>query len=121
MHADTHRNPRRNPEALLEHAEATERAERRGRLKVFLGYAPGVGKSFRLFDEGRRRHERGEDVLVGAVSAELNPELQAIVDQLESVPMLERDGRRAVAADAVMARHPAVCLVDDLARDNPPG
>ena len=51
---------RPDPEALLRQAEA----DGRGRLKVFLGYAPGVGKSFRLFDEGRRRHERGEDVVV---------------------------------------------------------
>src|SRR5262249_54019181 len=93
----------------------------RGTLKVFLGYAPGVGKSFRLFDEGRRRRERGEDVVIGAMAPELTPELQAIVSQLEAVPMLDHDGRRAVAVDAVLARHPGVCLVDDLARDNPPG
>jgi two-component system sensor histidine kinase KdpD len=110
---------RPDPEALLRQAEAE--ADGRGRLKVFLGYAPGVGKSFRLFDEGRRRHERGEDVVVGAVAPELNTELQAVVQQLEAVPMQEADGRRVVAVDAVLARHPAVCLVDDLARDNPAG
>ena len=108
---------RPDPEALLRQAEA----DGRGTLKVFLGYAPGVGKSFRLFDEGRRRHERGEDVVIGAMAPELSTELQEIVQQLEAVPMLEADGRRAVAVDAVLARHPAVCLVDDLARRNPQG
>ncbi len=106
---------RPDPEALLRQAEA----DGRGRLKVFLGYAPGVGKSFRMFDEGRRRRERGEDVVVGAVAPELSTDLQAVVRQLEALPMLEAGGRRAVAVDAVLARHPAVCLVDDLARDNP--
>jgi two-component system, OmpR family, sensor histidine kinase KdpD len=48
----------RDPEALLRQVEAAERAERRGQLKIFLGYASGVGKSFKLFDEGRRRRSR---------------------------------------------------------------
>ncbi len=61
----------RDPDALLREIEAAERAERRGQLKIFLGYASGVGKSFRLFDEGRRRHERGEDVVVAAVQPEM--------------------------------------------------
>jgi two-component system sensor histidine kinase KdpD len=108
---------RPDPEALLRQAEAAER----GALKVFLGYAPGVGKSFRLFDEGRRRHERGEDVVVGAVAPELSTELHAVVQQLDAVSMREADGRRALDVNAVLARHPTVCLVDDLARDNPAG
>src|SRR6478752_5054162 len=106
---------RPDPEALLRQAEA----DGRGRLKVFLGYAPGVGKSFRLFDEGRRRHERGEDVVVGAVALELNADLQRVVQQLGAVPMLEAGGRREDAVEAGLARHPAFCLVDDLARHIP--
>ena len=47
--------------------QAAERAAGRGTLKILLGYAPGVGKSFRMFDEGRRRKQRGQDVVVGAV------------------------------------------------------
>ena len=50
---------RRSPEELLQQVQAEEDYERRGRLKVFLGYASGVGKSFRMLDEGRRRKERG--------------------------------------------------------------
>ena len=60
---------RPDPDALLRRAEAAER----GVLKVFLGYASGVGKSFRLFDEGRRRKERGEDVVIAAVSPDIPP------------------------------------------------
>jgi len=55
----------------LRDVEAAERSAHRGQLKIFLGYASGVGKSFRLFDEGRRRHERGEDVVVAAVQADI--------------------------------------------------
>ena len=58
---------RRSPEELLQQVQAEEDYERRGRLKVFLGYASGVGKSFRMLDEGRRRQERGQDVVVGAI------------------------------------------------------
>jgi len=56
-------NPRPNPEELLRRVQADERKESRGRLKVFLGYASRVGKSFRMFDEGRRRKERGQDAV----------------------------------------------------------
>ena len=59
---------RPNPEELLRKVQADERRESRGRLKVFLGYASRVGKSFRMFDEGRRRKERGQDVVVAASS-----------------------------------------------------
>ena len=56
--AELSRRP--DPEELLRRVQAEERRDRRGRLKVFLGYAPRVGKSFRMFDEGRRRKERSE-------------------------------------------------------------
>ena len=58
---------RRNPEWLLEQIEKEQRRERRGRLKIFLGYASGVGKSSKMLSEGLRRRERGEDVVVGAI------------------------------------------------------
>ena len=60
---------RPDPEELLRKIEAEEAQALRGRLKIFLGYAPRVGKSFRMFDEGRRRAERGQDVVVGADAA----------------------------------------------------
>ena len=59
---------RPDPDRLLKQLEAEERLQRRGRLKIFLGYASGVGKSYRMLDEGRRRKDRGQDVVVGAGS-----------------------------------------------------
>src|ERR1700719_1760459 len=78
---------RRSPEELLQQAQAEEDYDRRGRLKVFLGYASGVGKSFRMLDEGRRRHERGQDVVVGAIQPKTTPEIEALLAKLPVIPL----------------------------------
>jgi two-component system sensor histidine kinase KdpD len=93
----------------------------RGRLKVFLGYASGVGKSFRMFDEGRRRRDRGQDVVVGALQPKVHVELQPLLDSLEIIPTLSEKGVRVIDVQAILQRHPQVCLIDGLAYDNPPG
>lgn len=116
---------RPNPEELLRRVQADERKERRGRLKVFLGYASRVGKSFRMFDEGRRRKERGQDVVVGAVQSDVTPGIREILTRLDTVPCIrtQHAGRTYEVMDlaALFRRHPLVCLVDGLAYDNPPG
>lgn len=112
---------RRTPEELLQQVQAEEAYEKRGRLKVFLGYASGVGKSFRMLDEGRRRAERGQDVLVGAVQPHRPPEIEALLSKLRVIPLRSADGSAVMDVDGILARHPGVCLVDGLAYDNPPG
>lgn len=112
---------RRDPEALLRQALAEEEFERRGRLKVFLGYTSGVGKSYRMFDEGRRRKERGQDVVVGAVQPKGSDEVQELLNRLEVIPLLDCQGTKIMDVDRILARHPGVCLVDGLAFDNPAG
>ncbi len=107
---------RPDPEALLRSAEAAER----GQLKVFLGYASGVGKSFRMFDEGRRRRERGEDVVVASVQSVVDADVRAIAEHLENIPPLIVDGVAMVDVPAVVARRPAVCLIDGLTGDDAP-
>ncbi|MBI4910015.1 MAG: universal stress protein [Acidobacteria bacterium] len=112
---------RRTPEELLRLAQAEadkEIRQSRGRLKVFLGYASGVGKSFRMFDEGRRRHERGEDVIVGALQPKMSPETAKVVARLEVIPLV---AHQCMDVAAILRRRPRVCLVDGLAYDNPPG
>jgi len=111
----------RDPEALLRQVEAAERAEHRGQLKIFLGYASGVGKSFKLFDEGRRRHERGEDVVIAGVQPDVSPDVAQAIRSLEMIPTANIAGVPVVDVPADLARHPAVCLVDGLAYNNPPG
>jgi len=116
---------RPNPEELLRKVQADERRESRGRLKIFLGYASRVGKSFRMFDEGRRRKERGQDVVVGALQSEVTPEIQETLKRLDVIPTIPAKyaGRDYQTMDmsALFRRHPQVCLIDGLAYDNPPG
>jgi two-component system, OmpR family, sensor histidine kinase KdpD len=111
---------RPDPERLLQRVLAEEAYERQGRLKVFLGYASGVGKSFRMMDEGRRRHERGQDVVIGALQPEIPSGLAPLVSQFEVMPLLIRGGVPVIDLDRILNRHPGVCLVDGLAYDNPP-
>jgi two-component system, OmpR family, sensor histidine kinase KdpD len=116
---------RPNPEELLRRVQADELRERRGRLKVFLGYASRVGKSFRMFDEGRRRKERGQDVVVAAVQRGDTPEIAPILGCLEIVPTVtERHAGKeyeVIDVAALFRRHPQVVLIDGLANANPPG
>lgn len=112
---------RPDPDELLRRVQAEEECARKGRLKVFLGYASGVGKSFRMLDEGRRRRERGEDVIVGAVQKNAAPDVEALLNKLEVVPLRDQNGRWAMDLPAILRRRPAVCLVDSLAFDNPAG
>jgi len=91
----------------------------RGRLKVFLGYASGVGKSFRMFDEARRRKERGQDVVVGALQPPVPPEIKPILSSLEIVPTLDTEGVPVIDVPAILRRRPQVCIVDGLAYDCP--
>lgn len=109
---------RPDPEELLRRVQADETREKRGRLKVFLGYASRVGKSFRMFDEGRRRKERGQDVVVATVQGAVTADIQEILSRLEVAPTLP-DG--AIDLPALFRRHPSVCLIDGLAHENPPG
>src|SRR5262252_5023494 len=102
------RLPSRDPDALLKQAEAQARAEHRGQLKIFLGYASGVGKSFRLFDEGRRRHERGEDVVVAAMQAQQPEDILNAIRGLEIIPTKVESGIPVIDMPAVLNRHPQV-------------
>ncbi len=91
----------------------------RGRLKVFLGYASGVGKSFRMFDEGRRRRDRGQDVVVGALQTKVPADIQPLLASLEIIPTINIKGVPVIDVQAILQRHPQVCLIDGLAYDNP--
>src|ERR1035438_7846945 len=112
---------RPTPDEILRQCEAEENVEVRGRLKVFLGYTSGVGKSFRMFDEGRRRRERGQDVVVGALQPKGSDDVQQLLSQLEVIPLLNCGGTGIMDVERILARHSGVCLVDGLVYDNPPG
>ena len=97
----------------------------RGQLRIYLGAAPGVGKTFAMLNEGRRRAERGTDVVVGFVETHERRKTAEAIGDLEIVPRRSLEHRGAVFqemdVDAVLARKPAVALVDELAHTNVPG
>lgn len=98
---------------------------RRGRLTVYLGAAPGVGKTYAMADEGRRRLLRGTDVVVGLVETHERAQVQRQLEGLEVVPSVEFESAhgtsRELDVSAVLRRAPAVVLIDELAHLNPPG
>jgi two-component system, OmpR family, sensor histidine kinase KdpD len=112
---------RPSPELLLKRVEAEERLHSRGKLKVFLGYASGVGKTFRMLDEGRRRKMRGQDVVIAALQPASVPEFEELLRGFEIIPPRTDLGAPAIDVPAVLRRHPGVCLIDGLAFHNPPG
>ncbi len=97
----------------------------RGRLRIYLGAAPGVGKTVAMLDEGHRRAERGTDVVVGLCETHGRTHTGALLDGLEVVPRRTIEYRGTVMEemdlDAVLARRPHVALVDELAHSNVPG
>src|SRR6266478_5734761 len=104
-------DPRRDPEHLLKQIEEEERRSKRGRLKVFLGYASGVGKSAKMFNEGRRRRERGEDVVVGAIQPKSSGEVEELLSKHEIIPTLKIAGKDVLDIDRILRRHPQVVLI----------
>ncbi len=92
---------------------------------MYLGVAPGVGKTYAMLDEGRRRRDRGTDVVIGLVEAHGRPRTEALLEGLEPVPRRAMTYRGAefteMDLDAVLARRPQVALVDELAHTNVPG
>src|ERR1700682_1547735 len=103
---------RKTPEDFLRECQAEEAAVTKGHLKIFLGYASGVGKSFRMLDEARRRRERGEDVVVGAMQGQVPPEVQPLLRKLEVIPLKVVNGGTAVDMEALICRRPSVCIID---------
>jgi two-component system sensor histidine kinase KdpD len=111
--------PRKRPEDWLSAAEPEKTL---GRFKVFLGYAPGVGKTFSMLSEGIRRRTRDEDVVIGVVETHGRKGTAELATQLEHVPLREIDYKgtlfHEMDVDAILRRAPEVVLVDELAHSN---
>ncbi|HXY45774.1 MAG TPA: universal stress protein [Acidimicrobiales bacterium] len=103
----------------------TSNIEPTGRFRIYLGAAAGVGKTCAMLDEGWRRHNRGTDVVIGYVETHNRPFTQEMIRDLEVVPrrVVEYRGSRfeEMDTDAVIARHPQVALIDEIAHTNVPG
>src|SRR5579864_4019394 len=114
---------RPSPEALLEAARREE--SQAGRLKIFVGAAPGVGKTYEMLQAARAKRGEGVDLVVGVVETHGRKETLALLEGLEVIPRrhLEYRGQwlDEMDIDAVIARHPQLVLVDELAHTNAPG
>src|SRR5262245_50357038 len=112
---------RPSPEALLDDAQR----EDRGRLKIFLGAAPGVGKTYEMLLSARAKREEGADIVVGVVETHGRKETQALLAGLEIIPRRRVDYKgtklEEMDLDAILRRQPAIVLVDELAHGNAPG
>ena len=118
----TLQEPRRpDPDALLAEAQRTGR----GRLKVFLGMAPGVGKTYEMLHQAGRLKAQGEDILVGLVETHGRKETEALLEGLEVLPRrpIDYKGRTLLEfdIDTALARKPGLLLVDEYAHSNAPG
>src|ERR1700720_266477 len=115
------REARPSPEALLDAASK----EGRGRLKIFLGAAPGVGKTYEMLQSAQAKRREGVDVIVGIVETHGRRETEALLTELEIIPRREVDykGHRLAEMDidAILKRRPELVLVDELAHSNAPG
>lgn len=121
----TAESARPDPDALLAQLAADAAAAQRGRLKIFFGAAPGVGKTYAMLSAARDAHANGVDVVVGLAETHGRAETEALLAGLEALPRRCLDYReRALAEfdlDAALARRPALLLVDELAHTNAPG
>jgi two-component system, OmpR family, sensor histidine kinase KdpD len=112
----------KTPEQWLEEASP---ARTGGVFKLFLGYAPGVGKTYSMLSEAIRRHNRGEDVVIGVIESHGRKATADLAEQLESVPRKKLEYKGTIFdemdVDAILARKPRVVLVDELAHTNVEG
>ncbi|HKD64710.1 MAG TPA: universal stress protein [Candidatus Acidoferrales bacterium] len=113
----------KTPEQWLAESNPPEKAK--GSLKLFLGYAPGVGKTYGMLSEAIRRKTRGEDVVIGIVENHGRKGIIELAEQLETVPRKKIDYKgtlfEEMDTDGILARRPTVVLVDELAHTNIPG
>ena len=116
---------RPDPDALLARVRDEEHRAKRGRLRIFFGYAAGVGKTYAMLAAAQAERAAGVDVVVGYVEPHGRPETEALLAGLESVPTRPVAYRgaelREFDLDAVLARRPTLALVDELAHTNAPG
>ena len=115
---------RLTPDELLQRV-AGESAQKHGRLRVFLGAAPGVGKTYQMLEEGRRMRDSGLDVVVGLVETHGRADTAEQIGDLEIIPRMQKSYRgieiNEMDLQAILARKPETALIDELAHTNIPG
>src|ERR1039457_4343070 len=116
---------RPNPDALLAAIQKDDARKKRGKLKVFFGMAPGVGKTYAMLEAARREMAAGRDVVIGYVETHGRKETDALTEGLPQIPRRQLEHRGIALTefdlDATLARRPQLALVDEFAHTNVPG
>src|SRR5215510_12919287 len=116
---------RPDPDALLRRLAESSAVESRGRLKVFFGASPGVGKTYAMLEAARAKRAAGVDVVIGWVETHGRPDTATLAEGLEALPALSLEHRGAALRefdiDAALRRRPGLLLLDELAHTNAPG
>src|SRR5258706_13803655 len=116
---------RPNPDTLLAALQKEDAKKKRGRLKVFFGMAPGVGKTYAMLEAARRELAAGKDVVISYVETHGRKETEALAEGLPAVARRNAEYRGVslteMDLDAVLARRPQLALVDEFAHTNAPG
>jgi two-component system sensor histidine kinase KdpD len=116
---------RPNPDKLLQRAESEERQDERGKLKIYLGAAPGVGKTHEMLHDAFAERTKGLDVVIGVVESHGRQEIEWLVRDFEPIPqqVVNYHGKQLLEFDlnGALNRHPALILIDEMAHTNAPG
>jgi two-component system, OmpR family, sensor histidine kinase KdpD len=116
---------RPDPDELLKNIQAEEQSRQRGKLKIFLGYAAGVGKTYAMLEAAHQRKEQGIDVVIGYIETHKRAETEELIRGLEILPRKQVKYHNVslpeLDVDGVLVRHPALVLVDEFAHTNAPG
>lgn len=116
---------RPSPEKLLKRVQEEERLKHRGKLKIYLGAAPGVGKTYSMLQDALAKRAQGLDVVIGVVETHGRTEIDALIKDLETLPRLTLDyhGHELTEfdLDAALKRNPGLILIDEMAHTNAPG
>lgn len=116
---------RPNPEKLLQRVQVEERKEKRGKLKIYLGAAPGVGKTHEMLHDAQEERAKGLDVVIGVVESHGRKEIEEMLKAFEILPRqtLDYHGKPLLEfdLDAAFKRHPGLILIDEMAHTNAPG
>lgn len=116
---------RPNPENILKRVQEEERQEQRGKLKIYLGAAPGVGKTYTMLQDAIAKRAQGLDVVIGVVESHGRREVQSLLEHLEILPLQKIDYRGKELTefdlDGALKRNPGLILIDEMAHTNIPG
>lgn len=118
-------NQRRSPEEFLQRAHEEERHQLHGKLKIFLGASPGVGKTYAMVEEAQSKFAQGIDVIIGIIETHGRKDIESLLNHLEVLPRqnIEYRGQKLTEfdLDAALKRNPSIILMDEMAHTNAPG